>query len=307
VVALETTLLAHGLPQGRGLPLAAEIDAIIRDRGATPAVVGVLDGRPVVGMSASELADFLARPRIAKANSANLDALVHARATAATTVSATVALAADAGVRVMATGGLGGVHPNLHQRLDVSADLATLARRAVAVVSSGVKGLLDVASTRELLEAMGVPVLGYQTDELPAFYLRSSGLPVDARFDDAGELADFLGWRLARGGGALVVRPVPHEHAIEPAQWHDWLQRAEAAAHDAAGRDRTPALLAALHEASGGATLEANCALVRANAALAADVAAALAGPATPRGASRASQRPGKAQPHGPTPTEDTR
>ncbi|MFI4882616.1 MAG: pseudouridine-5'-phosphate glycosidase [Phycisphaerales bacterium JB064] len=278
VVALETTLLAHGLPAGQGLPLARELDQIVTDAGARPATIGVLEGVPIVGMTPDELEAFLARPIIHKANTANLGPLVHQGATAATTVSATVHLAASAGIRVMATGGLGGVHTNLHQRLDISADLTALAQHPVAVVSSGVKAILDVASTRELLETMGVPVLGYNTDKFPAFYLTESECGVDATFDDPRDIALFARHHLAQhGSGVLVVQPVPAEHAIEPHVWHDWLGQAQAETAAVQGRAATPAVLDSLHRISQGRTLSANLALVRANAALAAKIAAEIA------------------------------
>lgn len=277
-VALETTLLAHGLPKGQGLPLAHELDEIILARGARPATVGVLDGTPIVGMTGDELADFLARPHIEKANTANLGPLIHQGATAATTVSATVALAASAGVRVMATGGLGGVHPNMTQRLDISADLAALARHPVAVVASGVKAILDVASTRELLETLGVPVIGYKTETFPAFYLAASESGVDATFDDPADIAAFARQHLAQvGSGVLIVQPVPADHAIEPHLWTHWLAEAQNATAAVQGRAATPAILDNLHRISGGKTLSANLALVRANADLAAQVAVEMA------------------------------
>jgi pseudouridine-5'-phosphate glycosidase len=278
VVALETTLLAHGLPTGQGLPLARELDEIVKSKGARPATIGVLEGVPIVGMTPDELDAFLARPHIHKANTANLGPLIHHRATAATTVSATVTLAAGAGIRVMATGGLGGVHHNMHQRLDISADLAALAQHPVAVVSSGVKAILDVASTRELLETLGVPVLGYNTESFPAFYLTDSESSVDATFDDTADIAAFARQHLAQTGrGVLVVQPVPAEHAIEPHLWHHWLTEAQAATAAVQGRAATPALLDTLHRISGGKTLSANLALVRANAGLAAQIAVEMA------------------------------
>ncbi len=274
VVALETTLLAHGLPTGQGLPLATELDDIIEAHGARPATIGVHDGVPIVGLTHDELADFLSRPVIHKANTANLGPLIHQRATAATTVSATVQLAAGAGIRVMATGGLGGVHHNLAQRLDISADLTALTQHPVAVVSSGVKAILDVASTRELLETLGIPVLGYNTETFPAFYLTDSESGVDATFDDAAGIAAFARHHLAQTGrGVLVVQPVPAEHAIEPHLWHHWLHEAQNATPAVQGRAATPAILDTLHRISDGRTLRANLALVRENADLAARIA----------------------------------
>lgn len=277
-VALETTLLAHGLPPGQGLPLAVELDEIIAGHGARPATIGVLDGVPIVGMTSEELTDFLGRGHIEKANSANLGPLIHQRATAATTVSATVQLAASAGIRVMATGGLGGVHQNAAQRLDISADLSALTRHPVAIVSSGVKAILDVASTRELLETLGIPVLGYKTETFPAFYLTDSEASVDAVFDDPAEIAAFARRHLAATGrGILVVKPVPAQHAIEPHLWHHWLQEAQSTTPAVQGRAATPAILDGLHRISNGKTLSANLALVRENADLAARIAAEMA------------------------------
>lgn len=277
-VALETTLLAHGLPAGEGLPLAKELDAIIESRDARPATIGVLDGVPIVGMTRDELTSFLGRANIEKANTANLGPLIYQGATAATTVSATVSLAASAGIRVMATGGLGGVHRNMDQRLDISADLTALAQHPVAIVSSGVKAILDVASTRELLETLGIPVVGYKTDTFPAFYLTDSESGVDATFDKVDDIAGFARHHLASTGrGVLVVQPVPAEHAIEPHLWHQWLEEAQAATPAVQGRAATPAVLETLHRISDGKTLLTNLALVRANADLAAQVAVQIA------------------------------
>lgn len=274
-VALETTLLAHGVPRESAAGLASDLDGDVRSEGGTPAVVGVLEGRPIVGMTGEELARFLDAREIVKVNLANLGVALHRRQTAATTVSATMALASGAGVRVFATGGLGGIHRG-EGALDVSSDLIALSRFPMAVVSSGVKSILDVESTREALETLGVPVAGFRTDRFPAFYQRESGAGVDARFDDADDLAAYLRSELARGrgcGGVLVANPVPEADEIPRAEFDRWLKRAEKQASGASGRDATPATLAALHELSGGATLRANLALVRSNARLAAGLA----------------------------------
>ena len=278
VVALETTLLAHGLPPGEGLPLAEELEEIIKKHKARPATVGVLKGIPIVGMSRDEISTLLALANVEKANTANLGPLIYQRKSAATTVSSTVLLAARAGVRVMATGGLGGVHNKLNHRLDISADLAALARHPVTIVSSGVKTVLDVASTRELLETLGVPVIGFRTDRFPAFYLVESDAGVDATFDDPADIARFARRHMAStGSGVLIVQPVPGDHAVEPASWHDWLERAQRSTAAVHGRATTPALLSAIHEISGGRTLQANLALVRQNADLAARIAVEMA------------------------------
>lgn len=278
-VALETTLLAHGVPRDRGLPLAHELGEVVRRRGANPAIVGIIDGGAVVGMNDAELSRMLRAANVPKVNTSNLGIVIHRRSHGATTVSATMELAAAAGVRVFATGGIGGVHRHYGSRWDISADLAALARFPVAVVASGVKSLLDVESTREALETLGVPVVGFGTDRFPAFYLRHSGAGVDARFDEVADLARFASTELKRSGrGVLITNPIPEAEEISPARWDEWLEEAQrrVASSPVAGRDMTPALLSHLHEVSGGATLRANLALVRSNADLAARIAVAM-------------------------------
>tara|TARA_R110000782_G_scaffold54637_14_gene115558 strand:+ start:522 stop:1463 length:942 start_codon:yes stop_codon:yes gene_type:complete len=283
-VALETTLLVHGVPKDAARPLAAELDSIITAHGARPATVGVVGGRGVVGLNSEELSLLLEAPAVPKANTGNLGLLLRSGSHAATTVSATMELAAGAGVRVFATGGIGGVHKNYGARWDVSADLAALTRFPVAVVASGVKNLLDVVATREMLETLGVPVIGFGSDRFPAFYRRESEAGVDGRFDDPDELAAFLDAELARTGrGVLVCNPIPAEDEIPQGRWDEWLLQAETRASEsgATGRAVTPAVLSALHQISDGATLRANLALVRSNAALAARLAARIP-PRTP-------------------------
>lgn len=278
-VALETTLLVHGVPKSSAPTLAAELDDLIKARGAHPATVGVVAGRPTVGMTPQELQILLEAPSVPKANTANLGILMHRGEHAATTVSATMELAAAAGVRVFATGGIGGVHRGYGDHWDVSSDLTALTRFPVAVVSSGVKNLLDVESTREYLETLGVPVVGYGTDTFPAFYLRRSGAEVDAVFDDVSVLAEFLSWELERTGrGVVVCNPISTESELPSQLWHEWLEQAEfqAKASGATGRAVTPAVLSRLHQISGGATLRANLALVKSNASLAAKIAARM-------------------------------
>lgn len=279
-VALESTLLAHGVPHHESLPLARRLESIAREEGAHPATVAVLDGRPVAGLSEPELERLLAQAAspagLPKLNTSNLGLAIHRRLSGATTVSTTMEIAAAAGIRLFATGGLGGVHRGYGTRLDVSSDLLALARFPVAVVCSGVKSILDVVSTREALETLGVPVVGFRCDRFPAFYLRASDAAVDARFDDESELAEFLSAELARTSrGIVVANPVPEPDAIDPAELAAWLDQA---ATTAAGRDATPAALAALHAVSGGRTLRSNLALAEANTRLAARLAARLDG-----------------------------
>ena len=289
-VALETTLLLHGVPKGEGRTLSHELAHIVN--GGTPTTVGVVHGVPTVGLTDAELDTLLAADKVAKANTSNLGLFLHAKQHAATTVATTMELAAAAGVRVFATGGLGGVHQHFAERLDISADLAAFTRFPVAVVTSGVKSLLDVVSTRELLETLGIPVVGYRSDDFPAFYRRSlgvGGLKVDARFDDAGDLARFARLEMERTGrGVVVCNPIPPESEVPEADFHRWLAAAqvEADAANVTARDVTPFMLGALHRLSGGATLAANIALVKSNAALAGQLAARLSEARAPARAS---------------------
>lgn len=276
-VALETTLLAHGVPRESAHGLADQLDEAVRESGAMPALIGVLDGVPTVGMSRDQLQRLLQADRVPKCNTANLGVAIYRQSHGATTVSTTAELAAAAGVRVFATGGIGGVHRHLAQRLDISSDLAALARFPVAIVSSGVKGLLDVLSTREVLESLGVPVVGYRCDSFPAFYVRESAAGLDARFDDPADLAGFIAHEIGRTGrGVLVCNPAPESHAFSQAAFEALLAEAERGTGHAIGRDVTPAILGTLHTLSGGRTLECNLALAISNARLAGQLAASL-------------------------------
>lgn len=267
------------------MELARRLSSIVRAQGAVPALVGVIDGRPVVGMTDAQLESMLAQPAAAipKLNTSNLGAALSAGASGATTVSTTMELAAGAGVSVFATGGIGGVHEPVSS-LDVSADLTALTRFPVAVVTSGVKSILNVAATREMLETLGVPVIGFRTDDFPAFYLRRSDQQgvggVDWRFDEVADLAKFVRHELARTGrGIVVCNPIPPQHELDAGLWQGWLAEARGWVQGAGatGRDATPALLAALHEVSAGATLAANIALVEDNARVAGMLARAMA------------------------------
>ena len=281
VVALESTLLAHGLPAPRNREVADELESAVRDRGAVPATVAVLDGVPQVGLTAAEL-DRVCGGGLVKLSMRDLGSAVGLHRDGATTVAATAALAAAAGIALFATGGLGGVHRGARESWDVSADLGALAGTPVLTVCSGVKSILDVPATLELLETLSVPVLGYGTDAFPGFYRRDSGSGVPWRVDDPADVAAV--WRAHRdlGGGAgmVLAQPVPAADELDAAL-HDRLLAeglALVAAHGIVGKDITPALLAHFHDASDGASLAANLALVRANAELAAQVAVALAG-----------------------------
>jgi pseudouridine-5'-phosphate glycosidase len=274
VVALETTLVAHGFPPGEGIAVGLESERRVRAAGAVPATVGVLDGEIVVGLSEAELGRFDASAR--KVGPRDLATCVAQGVVGATTVGATLAVCRAAGIQFMGTGGIGGVHRAWQERPDVSADVAELARCRVLVVAAGAKSLLDVPATMELLETLGVPVLGFGTDELPLFYSARGGPPTPARVDSAAEavVVARAHWELA-GRGLLVARPPDRslddvEPLIEQA-----LRSAEA--DGVQGQAITPYVLSYLHRESGGRTLEANKALVAANAGLAAEIAVAFA------------------------------
>jgi pseudouridine-5'-phosphate glycosidase len=285
VVALESTLIAHGLPWPANIETARAAEAAIRQLSATPATIAVLRGVPTIGLSDGQLLELASAPAVHKASRRDLGAAVALRRTAATTVSATMALARAAGIRVFATGGIGGAHrsggPAAADPFDISNDLTELARTPVLVVCSGAKSILDLPRTLEILETNGVPVLGYRTDEFPAFYVSGSGLEVSCRVESAAEAAAvFRSHVELGGGGAVLCQPCPAELALPAAGFNAWLESAEADATAAgvSGPRLTPFLLARLAELSGGRTLKANRALVIANARLAAEVAGELAG-----------------------------
>ncbi|MBI3507858.1 MAG: pseudouridine-5'-phosphate glycosidase [Proteobacteria bacterium] len=280
VVALESTIVAHGMPWPRNLETAHALEGEVRGQGAVPSTIAVLDGVLRVGLDAAGLERLATDKKIAKASRRDLAALVARRESGATTVSATMLIAAMAGISVFATGGIGGVHRGAESTMDVSADLYELARTPVAVVCAGAKSILDIPKTLELLESLGVPVVGYRTDDFPAFYARSSGRPVDRRCDTPDDLARILAAQLRlKLGGMLVANPVPPEHALDGAEMERIIAEATrtAAAEGIGGHALTPYLLARLNTATGGASLAANVALARNNARLAGEIAVALA------------------------------
>jgi pseudouridylate synthase len=271
VVALETTLVAHGFPPGDGVAVALESERRVRAAGAVPATIGVLDGEIRVGLSADELERFT--PEARKLGPRDLAPCVASGETGATTVGGTLAVCRHAGIRFMGTGGIGGVHRGA--RLDISADLFELSRTPVVVVSSGVKSLLDVEATAELLETLSVPVLGWRTDTMPRFYAASGGPPVSQRVDTADEVVRIARahWELV-GCGLLVGNPPPRSIDVE-ALIDSALD--EAVELGTSGQGLTPFVLGRLHEESGGETLELNRELIAANAQLAAELAVAAA------------------------------
>lgn len=287
VVALESSLIAHGLPVPHNLKAARMAEGAVRGQSAVPATVAVWQGRPTVGLSEYVMQE-LAKPdnRVLKLSRRDLAGAIALRQTGATTVAATMYLADCAGLRVFATGGIGGVHraadatPSAAQGWDISADLLELSRTPVCVVCAGAKSILDIPRTLEMLETLGVPVIGFGTEEFPGFYLRSTGQPVSARVDTIAQAADLLTvhWQLG-GGGVVLAQPLPPEVALPPHELHEALEQAEKLAADQGvhGNKLTPFLLGQLSELTKGKTLRANVSLVVNNARLAARLATELA------------------------------
>jgi pseudouridine-5'-phosphate glycosidase len=282
VVALESTLIAHGLPRERRLEVARELESVVRAGGAVPATIAVVGGEARVGLDDDALALIASDDEIVKCGVRDLAVVAARGGHGATTVASTAWLAARAGIRVFATGGLGGVHRGARETWDESADLETLSRVGVAVVCSGVKSILDVAATLERLETLGVAVLGYGTDRFPGFYLTDSGFPVPWRVDSPEEVAAVLAARPALGTedrAVVVANPLPESEQLEPAL-HDRVVEAGLAAAETAGvsgKEITPFLLDWVQRETGGASLEANVKLVVRNAELAARIAGAAA------------------------------
>lgn len=281
VIALESSLIAQGLPVPHNVETARAAEAAVRDAGAVPATIALDGGRAVVGADAS-LIERLADPdrRPAKAASRDIAAVLASGALASTTVSATMRVAHAAGIAVLATGGIGGVHRGAHVSYDVSSDVDELASTPVAVLCSGAKAILDLPATAELLETRRVPVVGYRTSELPAFYSPTSGIPLAHRVDDPAAAARMVAAHraLPGAGGILLVQPVPAEVAIPAAEVESWIEAAvaEAARTGVRGAAVTPFVLGRVAEASGGRALRANIGLIVNNARAAAEVAAAL-------------------------------
>ena len=281
VVALESTIISHGMPYPQNRDTALEVERIIRDLGAVPATVAILGGRLKAGLSEAEI-DSLARTGsgVAKASRRDLPVLVAKGADGATTVTTTMMIAAMAGIEVFATGGIGGVHLGAEVTMDISADLEELAETPVMVICAGAKSILDLGLTLEYLETKGVPVIGYQTEELPAFYTRKSGFSVDYRLDTPEELAKAFKAKLDLGlkGGMLVTNPIPEEYSMDPNVINAAIDEAieEAKKQGIHGKATTPFLLAKVKELTGGDSLAANIQLVLNNARLAAKTASAL-------------------------------
>jgi pseudouridine-5'-phosphate glycosidase len=282
VLALESTILTHGLPRPRNLEVGIETEALVRDAGVEPATIGVVDGVPTVGLDEGEIEQLCSSNAVVKASTRDLPVARARRLDAGTTVAATAWLAHRAGIRVFSTGGLGGVHRGAGETFDESADLPSLAVTPITVVSAGVKSILDIGATLERLETLGITVVGYRTDRYPGFYVADSGFPVPARVESAAEAAGVARSRddLGLPSAVLVANPIPEAEQLDPAV-HDRVLAEALQAADAAGvtgHDTTPFLLDFVQRATGGRSLEVNLAVYRGNARLGAEIARELAG-----------------------------
>ncbi|MDR2132068.1 MAG: pseudouridine-5'-phosphate glycosidase [Clostridiales Family XIII bacterium] len=279
VVALESTIVFHGMPSPQNLECAARCEEIIREGGAVPATTAVVEGRIKVGLSREDIDGMLARAGVLKMSRRDIARVIAEGGDGATTVASAVIISELAGISVFATGGIGGVHRGVWDSFDISADLPQIAQSDVCVVCAGVKSILDIGFTLEYLETWGVPVLGYRTDEFPAFYTRGSGHAADCRVESAAEVARMLRakWDLGLRGGVLVGCPVPEKYAMDEALIGDAIEKAlaEAKAKRIHGKESTPFILEKVLEATGGASLETNMHLVQNNCRVAAEIATA--------------------------------
>ncbi len=286
VVALESTIITHGMPFPQNLEMARRVEAVVRAHGAVPATIAIMDGKMRAGLLDADL-ERLAREggKAAKASRRDVAALLASGALAGTTVATTMQIAHLAGIKVFATGGIGGVHRGAESTFDISADLEELARTPVAVVCAGAKAILDLPKTLEVLETNGVPVIGYRSDAFPAFWTRDSGYPVDHRLDEPAAIARLITLQVELGlGGVLIANPIPEDAALDAGMIGARIREAiaDAEAQGVTRKALTPFLLRRIFELTGGKSLAANIALVENNAALAADIAVALATGAAP-------------------------
>lgn len=277
VVALESTIISHGMPYPKNVETALKVEEIIRENGAVPATIAIIGGVMKAGLTEDEI-DYMGKtPGVAKVSRRDIPYIVAGKRDGATTVASTMIIAEMAGISIFATGGIGGVHRGAEMTMDISADLEELAQTSVAVVCAGAKSILDLGLTLEYLETKGVPVYGFGTEELPAFYTRKSAFKVDYRIDEPKEMAEVLKakWNLGLKGGALIVNPIPEEYSMDENLITNVIEEAvkEAKANGIKGKDTTPFLLAKIKEITGGDSLEANIQLVYNNARLAAKVA----------------------------------
>ena len=280
VVALESTIISHGMPWPKNVETALSVEAAIRSEGAVPATIAIMDGKCMVGLDRKNI-DFLGKEKnVWKVSLRDMPYVIAKKLPGATTVAATMRIASMAGIKVFATGGIGGVHRGAESTMDISADLTEMAQTNVAVVSAGVKSILDIGLTLEYLETKGIPVVTYGQDEFPSFYSGSSGYPSPLRLDDPVEIAAMLAvkWRLGLNGSVLVANPLPPELEVAPGLIEVYIQQAlkEAAIQKITGKEVTPFLLKYIASHSKGESLEANIALIHRNAVLAAGIAIAL-------------------------------
>ncbi len=278
VVALESTIISHGMPFPKNMETAYRVEGVVRENGAYPATIAIINGIPKVGLTEKEI-EILAKAgkSVTKVSRRDFPVVLAQKTHGATTVAGTMILAEKAGIRIFATGGIGGVHRNGENTMDISADLQELANTSVAVISAGVKSILDLGLTLEYLETMGVPVWGYETSELPAFFTRDSGFRLDYRVDDVEELAQMLKakWDFGLDGGVLIGNPVPRLHSLNKRDIDATIQEAliEAKKQGRKGKDITPFLLSKINELTNGKSLATNIELVLNNARLAANLA----------------------------------
>ena len=276
VVALESTIISHGMPYPKNVETALRVEQVIKDHGAIPATIGIIDGEPIVGMTPEEIELFGKTKGIAKASRRDLPVIYAKKMWAATTVASTMIIANQAGIEVFVTGGIGGVHRGAQETMDISADLQELAKTNVTVICAGAKAILDLPLTLEYLETMGVPVLGYKTKELPAFYTAHSGLNVDYQIDSAEEAAKIIVEKRNNKllGGILITNPIPEEYAMDSDIINNAINKALAMADEQGikGKEITPFLLKNIVELTGGDSLESNIQLVLNNAALGAEI-----------------------------------
>jgi len=280
VVALESTIIAHGMPYPENLKVAREVEEIIREYGVMPATIAVIEGKVKIGLSKEEMELLATSKEVIKASRRDLSVIIAKKLTASTTVAATMVAAHLAGIKVFVTGGIGGVHRGAEKTFDVSADLQELGRTPVAVVCSGAKAILDLPLTLEYLETMGVPVLGFGSKELPAFYCRESGLTVDYVVDDEVEAAKIIKAMqdLREGGGMIIANPIPEEYALSMEYMNEIIEEAVRVAEKEGikGKKLTPYLLNKIRELTGGKSLQANVELIKNNARVAAKIAREL-------------------------------
>lgn len=280
VVALESTIISHGMPYPQNVEMAAEVEQTVRDEGAIPATIAIMDGKLKVGLSKNDI-ERLAKEgqKATKVSRRDIAFILNSKKIGATTVASTMIIAAMAGIKIFATGGIGGVHRGATDTFDISADLEELAKTNVAVICAGIKSILDLGLTLEYLETKGVPVIGYKTDSLPAFYARSSAFSVDYNLTSPTEIAQALKvkWDIGLNGGAIIANPIPSAEAMPEDEINQYIDQAlnEAKLQNIIGKQATPFLLARVSELTGGKSLKTNIALVLNNARLASKIAIA--------------------------------